>query len=111
MRLSGKLPEGDANGIAGLANDLITKPGEMHVVLAIVDTYKLTTDVDANTVIPTLRVRRIEPLLAEDLGTARRLLERAFEQRTGKATLPLELEDELESAFEGVDVDEETDSP
>lgn len=107
MNLSGKLPEEDANGLAALAGKFLEEPDAMHVVIAIIDVQKLTTSVDTKATSPTLRIRRIEPLLHNDLGTARRLLERAFEMRTGKAMLPIELEDELEAAFEGVEPDQD----
>lgn len=109
MKLSGTLPEGEANGLASLTQDMVNDPAGLHVVVAVVNTKTVTRNTDDGTKVPTVRIRRIEPLLASDLGTARRLLERAFEHRTGKATLPFELEDELEAAFEGVQADDEDD--
>ena len=39
-------------------------------------------------------------LLPEDLGPAEKLIRRALEARSGQTTLPLELEDEIQKAFE-----------
>lgn len=108
MKLYGTLPDGEANGLASTATDMVHDQAGLHVVVAVVNTKSVTQNTDDGSKVPTVRVRRIEPLLAEDLGTARRRLERAFEKRTGKATLPFELEDELEAAFEGVQADDET---
>lgn len=103
MKLNGRLPDGDANGLTAIARDLVEHPDEKHVALVILDTKSITTDTDTGDVVATGRIRRIEPLLPDDLATARRLLERAFEKRTGKATLPFELEEDLEQAFADVD--------
>lgn len=108
MNMSGKLPDGDANGLDSIARRMVDEDDTKYVALVVLDAPKLNTNRDTGDVIPTARIRRIEPLLAEDLGTARRLLERAFDQRTGKATLPFELETELEDAFQGVNEEEDT---
>lgn len=42
---------------------------------------------------------RIEALLPGDADHARRMLQRAFEHRTGVTTLPIDLEEDLRSAF------------
>lgn len=107
MNLSGKLPEGDANGLGAIENQLIAEPGTKCVVLAVVDAAKTTTNLDTGETVATARIRRIEPLLEDDLPHARRLLQRAFEKRTGQVTLPFELEQELEEAFEGADEETE----
>ncbi|GAA4626688.1 hypothetical protein GCM10023196_035950 [Actinoallomurus vinaceus] len=104
-KLTSSLPKGDANGLGPIVTDLVTNPHELHVVLAIVDCKKITTDSDTGEVVPTVRIRRIEALLNDDLTKARRLMERALEKRTGKTVLPLTLEDELREAFVKPDED------
>jgi hypothetical protein len=99
IKLTGSLPKGDANGLGPIIGDLVDDPAALHVVLAIVDTKKITTDADTGEVVPTVRVRRIEALLPDDLKAARRLMERALERRTGKTVLPLTLEDDVREAF------------
>lgn len=108
LKLAGKLPDGDANGLLALIKDLIHGPADLHVVVALVDFKSFTTDNDTGDIVPTARVRRIEPIKDPDDGKRLiALMRRAHEQRTGKAVLPLELEDELRSIF-GRPVDPDT---
>ena len=106
VKIAGKAPEGDANGLTAIADDLIDDPGAMHVIVAIVDCSKTTTDHDKGEVIPTARIRRAEVIVdGKDGKRLRDLMQRAFERRTGKTVLPLELEDELRAAFGDVDTE------
>jgi hypothetical protein len=98
VKLGGKAPEGDANGLLAILDQLINAPADLHVVVGLVDCKSSTTNNDTGEVVPTARFRRIEPIT--DPADGKRLialLRRAHEQRTGKAVLPLELEDELRS--------------
>lgn len=55
---------------------------------------------DSGEVIPTIRVRRIEVVdEPSDGNRLRQVLRRAWERRTGEQVLPIEMEDELNSAF------------
>lgn len=104
-KLASTLPEGDSNGLLAIVDELIGQPHDMHVVIALVDCKRTTTDCDTGEVVPTARVRRIEAITApEDGKRLINLLRRAYEQRTGQAVLPLDLEDELRSVF-GDEVD------
>lgn len=103
-KLASSLPGGDANGLVAIARDLIDEPHEVHVVVALVDCKRLTTDTDTGEVVPTARVRRIEALAdAEDLKLSQKMLRRALERRTGKTVLPFDLEEDLRAAFGRVD--------
>lgn len=96
-RFASALPSGDANGLAAIIADLVEKPEDLHVAIVVLDTAKLTRNVDSGDVVPTIRIRQIEPIKAgPDAAEMRRLLRRAFESRTGKVELPLELERELD---------------
>jgi hypothetical protein len=107
VKIAGRAPDGEGNGLTAIAQALIDNPAEMHVVIAIVDCSKTTTDHDKDEVIPTARVRRIEVVDDKDDGKRLRdLMQRAFERRTGKTVLPLELEDELRAAFGDGDDDQ-----
>lgn len=99
IRFSGALPEGERNGLASIAPALVECPDSVHVAVVLLDAVKLTTAVDSGDVVPTVRIRAIEPISAHDTDAAelRRLLRRAHERRTGRVELPLELESELES--------------
>lgn len=101
-RLSSGLPKGEANGLAALDRELIDNPGKVHVVIALIDCRKVTTDFDSGDIEPVARIRRIEAI-REDSGVASRMLRRALEVRTGKTVLPFDLEEDLRAAFGGID--------
>jgi hypothetical protein len=105
-KLVGTLPRGDGNGLDALARKLIDSPRDVHVVIALVDCKKVTSDHDTGEVEPTARIRRIEAV--EDRGDrdiAAKMLRRALERRTGKAVLPFDLEEDLRAAFGNIDPD------
>jgi hypothetical protein len=98
--LAGKLPEGDRNGLGAIASELVDNPEKVHVVIALVDCSKVTTNVDTGDVVPTARIRRIEAIKGgEDGRRMRMLLRREWERRTGKTVLPFEMEEEMRRAF------------
>ena len=104
-KLASGLPKGDGNGLDALARNLIDSPHEIHVVVALVDCKKITTDNDDGTVEPTARIRRIEVISEGDKDLAAKMLRRALEKRTGKTVLPFDLEEDLRAAFGGIDPD------
>jgi hypothetical protein len=98
VKLSSGLPDGEPNGLTEIVHHLITAPHEMTCLVMLVDTKSLTTDMDSGDVIPTARVRRIEPILDKsDRREVTRLMARANERRMGLSVLPLDLEHELRS--------------
>lgn len=99
VRMSGAMPDGERNGLASLAHALIEAPGAVRVAVVLLDAVKLTTDVSSGDVVPTVRIRAIEPITAHETDAAelRRLMRRAYERRTGQTELPLEIEREMES--------------
>lgn len=102
--LSGRLPDGDANGLYALVPDLVADPAAVRVVVALVDCVKVTQLVDAGGTVPTLRIRRVEAISdAGDRADLERLLAREFERRTGQLVLPLDLERDVRAAFDGSD--------
>lgn len=102
-KLNAALPKGDGNGLDALARQLIDQPHDVHVVIALVDCKKITTDNDDGTVEPTARIRRIEVVSQEDRDIAATMLRRALERRTGKPVLPFDLEEDLRAAFGRID--------
>ena len=102
-KLGAGLPKGEANGLGALARVLIDTPEHVHVVIALVDCKKISTDVDSGDVEPTARIRRIEAVLPEDHKHAEKMLRRSLEKRTGKVVLPFDLEEDLRAAFGGID--------
>jgi hypothetical protein len=101
--LSGALPKGDANGLGPIVRTLIDEPHRYHVIMAIVDCAKVTTNNDTGEVMPTARIRRVEAVLGDDLEKAQTLMRRALEKRTGRQVLPLDLEDDIKLAFGRID--------
>ena len=100
VNLSGHLPDGESNGLGAIVHDLVVLPGRTHVLLCIVDTQKITENVDDGTRTPTVRIRRCEPITdPSDAETMRRVLVRGYERRTGKAVLPFDLETDLRDIF------------
>lgn len=102
-KLASKLPEGNGNGLAPIASDLVSTPGRLHVVVALVDCCRITEDIDTGDTIPTARIRKIEVIDGQDKHLAQRMLRRAMEERTGQTVLPMDLEDDLRAAFGNVD--------
>ena len=102
VRLSGALPNTDeTNGLTAIADALVADPTEFHVAIVVLDCKSVTTDTDTGETTPTARVRRIEIITRdEDKARLRGLANRAFEERTGKTVLPLDLEDEVRAAFD-----------
>lgn len=104
-KLASALPKGDGNGLDALARDLIDAPHDVHVIVALVDCKKITTDNDDGTIEPTARIRRIEVISDDDKDLAAKMLRRALEKRTGKTVLPFDLEEDLRAAFGSVNLD------
>jgi hypothetical protein len=99
--IAGNLPAGDGNGLESIITDLIDNPKKLHVAIVILDTKKITTNPDTNEVVPTARIRRIEVLKTDDdRKVAERLMRRVLDQRTGRAALPYQLEEEIAGAFD-----------
>lgn len=102
--LSGRLPAGEANGLAAIVRQLVDDPGDIHVLVVLADCVKVTKLVESGDTVPTLRVRRIEAISdGDDRAQLRRLLMREYERRTGQPTLPLDLENDVRAAFDEVD--------
>lgn len=102
MKLTSSLPK--EHGLAPISRALIDDPRKSHAVIALVDCKKITTDNDSGEIEPTARIRVIEVVTGSDLHRVERMLRRALEKRTGQAVLPVDLEDELETVFEGLRV-------
>lgn len=103
MNLAASLPKGEGNGLGAITRELLDDPHHVHVVVALVDCKSTKVDHETGDRKPTIRVKRIEVLAGDDLETARELLERAYNQRSGSETLPFELQEDLNAAFGGDD--------
>jgi len=105
-KLASALPEGDANGLAALAPDLCQDPHKTHLAIVVLDCKTIVENTDTGAQTPTARIRRIEPITGQDKPLAAQMLRRALEERTGQAVLPIDLEDDLNSLFDSMDLDE-----
>lgn len=100
MKLKSTLPKGDADGLSPLEGKLDANPANSQIVaLVILDVIGRTESFVTGEKEITTKLRRIEALLPGDADTARRMLQRAFEHRTGVTTLPIDLEEDLRTAF------------
>ena len=103
-RLAAALPkDATKNGLDAIASELLLEPLKRHLVLAVVDCSKITTDTATGDCDATVRVLRIEQVHPDDVAEAERLVRRALEYRSRDTVLPIDLERDLESWF-GKDV-------
>lgn len=105
------LPKGEPNGLAAVADHLLKDPLRLRAALMVFDLKRGTTEYDQDDTLVTVRIRRVELLLPQDLNAAEVMIRRALEDRSGQTTLELELEDEIRKAFEEMRDPESTDDP
>lgn len=94
VKLSTKLPgDDDTNGLDVQAPKLVDDPDTIRLAVVWYDVAKVTIDTDSGAHIPTVRVRRIEPLgdVGEVSDAVRKLVDDAQEKRTGRTPLPLDI--------------------
>jgi hypothetical protein len=93
VKLSSKLPgETEINGVDAMVDLLSKDPETLRVGVVVFDVSKVEHDTDTGTDLPTIRLRRLEPLSnVENMDPQlRALVDAAAEQRTGKKALPFE---------------------
>lgn len=104
VRLSSKLPgDGEVNGLDGIVEDLVAEPRTIRLAVCWYDCSKITSDTDAGDDVPTVRLRRFEPIcelgkMPPDLA---KIIGRVIEERTGTAALPLNIYDGVEHEVQG----------
>jgi hypothetical protein len=94
VRLSTKLPgDPETNGVDAIADDLVEDPATIRYGIVWFDVSKITDEIDTGDNIPTIRVRRIEPLgLASRVDPAiAGAVAEAVEERTGRKAIPFEI--------------------
>lgn len=101
VKLSPKMP-GDAsiNGVDHYVEELIDDPASIRVAVLYYDVAKMTHDTDTDQNVPTIRVRRIEPIgnIEEAPKALRELVAKAEQARTGRTPIPFEIVDAGEYA-------------
>lgn len=102
VKLSSKL-EGDEeiNGLDAQSPDLLANPDRLRCAVVWYDVQKIVTDTDTRTEVPTIRVRRIEPIghAAEQPPALRKIVDKAVEDRTGRKPIPFETIEVGEAAY------------
>ena len=94
IKLGTKLPKNeDRNGLHLLTQALLRDPYRSHLAVVVLDTGKITRDLENEDIFPTVRIVAIEPITSgEDVGRLRGILQRAHEERTGDLELPADWE-------------------
>ncbi len=105
------LPKGEANGLAAIADLLLKDPLRVRAALVVFDCKRGTQDYDLDDTVVTVRIRRVEMVLAQDLDAVEQMIRRALEFRSGQTTLELELEDELRQVFKSMQDPESPEDP
>lgn len=108
-RLSAALPTGEANGLSALDHKFVALPHETVVAIVLLDVKQIVTNPDTEESTPTLRIRRVEPIVGTDRDLAAQMMRRAVEERTGQSVLPIEMEDEISALLADVSTDESED--
>jgi hypothetical protein len=96
VKLAGRLPgSSESNGMHSVQADLLNNPTTQRLAVIWYDVLKITTDVDTDEQIPTIRVLKIEPLgPVDDVSQAiREEVMRKAEERLGHSPLPFEEHD------------------
>lgn len=91
VRLSSKLPgDPEINGVDALADELIKDPRRIRYGVVWFDASRVVEETDSGDIVPTLRIRRIEPIgdadeVRPEIAAA---VEHAVRDRTGRTPIP-----------------------
>lgn len=99
VKLASKLPgDFEINGLDPTVDELIDDPQTLRAGFVLYDVTKIVRDADSGEEVPTIRVRRFEPLgPADDVSEAiRTAYFDAVEKRTGRKALPLDVSEIVE---------------
>lgn len=93
VKLAGRLPGStENNGLLSVVQELIDSPKADRMFVIWADVLKITEDVETGDHVPTLRVKRIEPMgeVGEAQQALRELVMQAAEARLGHTPLPFD---------------------
>lgn len=94
VKLSSAMPaDFELNGLDQLVGDLLDDPKTPRAALVVFDVRNIRDEIDEDERIPTVRIRRFEPLgEVDDISDIiRQELVKRAEKRTGKTPLPLDI--------------------
>ena len=103
------LPRG-GGGLSLIAPQLVEQglpggpPKRLYPVIGIVDVASVNWNSDTGEGVATVRFRRVAVLLPADLPAAEQLVRRAIEVGAGKPEVDLEMEKEIQEAFNQADI-------
>jgi hypothetical protein len=106
VKLGSKLPgDAEVNGVDATVEDLVDDPRTLRAAFVQYDVGKIVLDPDTGDHVPTIRIRRFEPLGKNDEVSKTVIKEyfAAVEKRTGKKALPLEYAEVVEQGSLGDD--------
>lgn len=94
VKLGSKLPaDFEMNGLDAMADALLEEPLTLRCAVVWFDAPKSVKDNEAHTEVPTVQIRRFEPLGdADDVTKAIRVeVEKAIQKRTGRTPIPWDI--------------------
>jgi hypothetical protein len=99
VKLAGKLPPADRNGLLAASADLLDDPGRLRVAVVVLAAVSSEESFQDQTLTVKTEIRRIEVIEGEDLATAKKLILRAADAREGKTVLPFQTEADIDAIF------------
>jgi hypothetical protein len=115
INLSGQVPGEQLNGLLDMEDELLhERTPDPFIAVVVLERASRKYDDVKQVTSAVVRFKHIEPLQGEAAAAARKLLHESYADRTGEATLPIELEDEPKEISEptplDVPADDEPDS-
>lgn len=99
IKMMGKLPQGDGNGLTAVETSLIHSMSELRLCVTILSTHHVSTQASGDQD-PYVITRRIEPILDDDdAKVLAMILRRALDRRLGIGALPFDLEQDIREVF------------
>lgn len=102
VKLASAMPaDFETNGVDAQAEALVLEPKTLRCAVVWYDVKEVKVDTDTGAHVPTIRLRRIEPLGdADDVSKAIRAdVEAAMEKRTGRTPIPWDVVEVTEERY------------
>ncbi len=109
VKLSGVLAGDDEfNGLDATADELLDQPTKLRVGIVVYDVRNIVENIDEDTRVPVVRLRKFEPLgaVGEVPDAITMAIAAAHERRTGRTALPLDVLDARTAHVDIVEGDE-----
>lgn len=102
VKLSSAMPgDFETNGLDQHAAWLLDNPKALMICAIWIDVQKIVVDTDSGDHIPTVRVRRVEPLgeVGEVSAKMKEIIQDAVAERTGRTPIPFDIAEVTEERF------------